>query len=219
MSSSSLPSSNVNDVLARMKASGQLQYDLPDDDGAPVVAPTQPGEKIVSMQPAPATQPSAHAGHAHGHDSNSHDDADVQEYLNRLLKRSASSQAGPAPKAASAAPVAQPAAIPVEQVPQTLNEEDYVPKSVAPEKKSNLNALREVANHSNRTAIETSVKRQHKTRTMTYLAISLATLGFGALFLFMSVKPFDASMIASFGSFAITLVPILKLVQSLRANK
>jgi hypothetical protein len=199
-----------------MKASGQLQYDLPDDDSpVPVLAP-KPGEKIVSVQNAGNIASVSHhatAG-AHGHDPHSQVDADVQEYMNRLLNRSGSDKPAPISiPSQTTKGLAEPATTSATAVP-ALTPEEYVPKAVAPEKHTNLNALREVANHQARSAIETSAKQEHKALTLTYLALTVAALGFGILFFSMSAETFDLSMFAGLGAFGTAIYPMLKFVEA-----
>lgn len=220
MSSSNTTPSSVDDVLARMKAAGNLSFDLPDDIAIGTSDLAKSAEKIVSIQAAPTTSAPANAHRLPSLEPHAHEDLDVQEYMNRLLKRSASSQptsVSQNPPVAVAA--AQPAPVVVEKPTQAMTLEEFIPKTVAPEKKANLNAFRELANHSNRAAIATSVKQRHRANKLTYLALAIAILGFGVLFMFMSAKLFDVSMLAGFASLAIALVPMFKFVGLSRATK
>ncbi len=89
---------------------------------------------------------------------------DVQDYMHQLMTRLRGGAAGPAPAAATrpAAPVAKPvSATPVPTTADSqpvylepLREEDFLPKSQAPEKSVNINALRELANQHTRGAVD-----------------------------------------------------------------
>ncbi len=220
MSSSDSTSSSVGDVLARMKAAGSLSYDLPDDVVLGSPQPNEHAEKIVSIQAAPAKTTPSNAPRVPSHEPHAQDDSDVQDYMNRLLKRSASSQSAPTRQGETVTTASvQVAPVAIEEPQQAMTKEEFVPKTVAPEKKASLNAFRELANHSNRAAIATSVKQQHRANKLTYLAVFITVLGFGVLFMFMSASLFDASMIAGFASFAIAIIPMLKFFGSHRSTK
>ncbi len=124
------------------------------------------------------------------------DDMDVQEYMNRLLNRPKDFQPHP-----SEPPRTQPNAtepppeptVPAEPV-APWNPEEYVPKSIAPERIKSINALREVAIQSNRNAIHVSTLGRVQARVMAFKLSALALLAFGLLFCFVSGGKFGLSM-------------------------
>ncbi len=218
MSSQNTTSSSiVNDTLARLQPGVELPFELPAEAAMGPTASAKANEKIVSVHPAPTTTIlESPPVSAQPHDESVHDDADVQEYMNRLLKRSNTSQTPVAAKPKVTEPAPQPVAPKVEMAAKVWDAKEFVPKSVAPEKKANLTALREVANQSQRSAIETSTRRLLKVESSKYLALSVATFAFGGLFMLMSTKMFDASMLFGITSFLFS-VPLTW--QALRASR
>ena len=222
MSSPNTTSSSIgNDLLAQMRTESGLPYELPKDLQRSPTASDKPTEKIVSIFPIEAmSEPaiSAESPLPENHDVTVHDDADVQEYMNRLLKRSSSSQtptdAKSEPTPATPAPI-----VPVAEPQETVwDAKEFVPRSVAPEKKANLTALREVANQSHRSAIETSVRQRLQVKSLKYFGLTGASLAFGILFMCMSARIFDVSMISGIASFIFAGVTSYQLWLSSRAG-
>lgn len=136
------------------------------------------------------------------------DDDSIEAYMNRLLQRvqgtsgpvpPASSvvaphsepprQAGPDPSAAMRSDSARESSFDIDV--DTSNQEDapatpYLPRSQAPERDKNLSAMRELANHSARSAIATStVKRIHST-VLQKFGIACGSVLAGSVFLYLS---------------------------------
>jgi hypothetical protein len=189
-------SSIVNDVLANLRPGTVLP--IVETAGAVVrpAASSKANETIVSIHPVPTeTGSESPRISPQPHNVIAHDDADVQEYMNRLLKRSGAPQTSAAAIPEPTVPAPEPIAPEVVPVEKVWEAKDFIPKSVAPEKKANLTALREVANESQRSAIETSVKQKLQVESSKYWALLGATIAFGFLFLFMSSKWFDTAML------------------------
>lgn len=211
-------SSFTSDAFTRLRAGGSASFGPSANASVGPADSNNFDEKLISVHPVPTSpgiSESEPVGPGSG-DENVHDDADVQEYMNRLLKRSSATATPPttAPQTpASPAPAAAPK---VEMSAKIWDPKDFVPRSVAPEKKANLSALRELANQSQRSAIETSVRRKLQVKSWRYLALAIAALSFGGLFTFMSAKWLDASMLMGFASFLCSAPLIWQTVRSLR---
>lgn len=143
-----------------------------------------------------------------------YDDADVQEYMNRLLQRASNIPAKPASQSEPEPAVAQATLVTVEPVDDRWEPHEFLPKSIAPETNSGLSALREVAMESQRSAMETSARRRMQANSWKYLAITLAPLSFGVLFLSMSARLGDFAMIACAVCFLGAVAPMWLLWKS-----
>jgi hypothetical protein len=209
MSSTNPAQSVIADMLVRLQECGEL----PPDSIAGATdnsAAARPKQGTQAAPTAKTTQPEATA-------TGGHDDADVQEYMNRLLNRG--NPTSPSPAMASATPTDTSMAIPIVERPAALKPEEYLPKSIAPEKNTNLDALREVAMQSNRTAIAASNRRRHKSQSMTYFAVLVGTLAFSGIFFAMSSKSLDVSMLAGIGCLVLSSVPAWLIVRLRRATR
>lgn len=155
------------------------------------------GETKVTIETCPPEPNSHHV----------HEDADVQEYLNRLLGRSPaplSSVEAASPSATQTNPVSKPEPV----VERFQDHKDFVPRFVAPETNMNLKALREVANQSSRSAIESSVRKRRHASAKHFVIGSAASVGFGILFLILSQRSFDGAMLAGLTCFVASGVSI-----------
>ncbi|TWU63300.1 Chromosome partition protein Smc [Crateriforma conspicua] len=130
-------------------------------------APVQEVASEVAADPQPTPEPAATGSVA---DEEPEDDS-IEAYMNRLLQRvqngpnaTGATGGGSAPtpqKDASAAAEEAPAAeIPVEPEPVIDPNAPLIARSEAPEKHTNLSAMRELANDSARSAISRSTKQQ-----------------------------------------------------------
>ncbi|QDV61309.1 FHA domain-containing protein [Crateriforma conspicua] len=135
------------------------------DDLAP--APVQEVASEVATDPQPTPEPTA----ANTVAAEEPEDDSIEAYMNRLLQRvqngpNATSAAvggsAPAPQkdAAAAVEEAPAAEIPVEPEPVIDPNAPLIARSEAPEKHTNLSAMRELANDSARSAISRSTKQQ-----------------------------------------------------------
>ncbi|MEM9587734.1 MAG: hypothetical protein AAGA03_10685, partial [Planctomycetota bacterium] len=136
------------------------------------VSVDEPETPASQGDPADGTQSDEPVGGAPEDDS-------IEAYMNRLLQRV---QTGPEPPAPAQAPVTQTAPT-TDELPETTDTseeitsaestsqpidpaEPLVPRSQAPEKNSNLSAMRELANYSARSAISRSTKIQTRNTQM-----------------------------------------------------
>ncbi len=176
---------SVADVLARMQAAGALDSNFEtfaDTTELYAAEDEQPVEEPQSFDRQPL---SSFEGDG---------DGDVNSYMNQLLQRLGTSrqtsQAAP-PTEEKPKPIAvRPAAGQVAKVnarpeppKDVLSAEEFVPKQVAPERSSNLAAMRDIANQSTREAVESSKVRRTKAKITALLggfAIGIA----GAAFLY-----------------------------------
>lgn len=152
------------------------------------------------------------------HDSHLHEDADVQEYMNRLLGRNSAPKSDETLSVENPLPETTPMAVeaPVEKF---MDHKEFVPRFVAPEKQTNLSALREVANQSNRSAIETSARKRSQASSHRLLIGTGAGVGFGMVLLILSQKSGDVAMIAAFACFIASIVSMGFALRKRNAGK
>jgi hypothetical protein len=188
---------DVSEILGESSGTNSIptvnvSADAPADAPAASTATEAPSSPI----PAPPMSTNLHPSATSAANAAS-DDADVQEYMTRLLSRHAGGTAVPieTPPSNPQPAANSPSLPPVEPI-TPWNPEDYVPKSVAPEKQKNIKALREVAIQSNRSAIEVSALNQVRAQSTTHKVASLILAVFAIVFLFMVRRPFDVSMCA-----------------------
>lgn len=198
--SQSTPASaaSVADILARMQANGELQSDLASlltADAGPAGAGQRPAAAEGHAPPrVPAATPATRGGH---HDT---EEPDISEYMQRLLKRNS------APSELPAAPQVEPAdagSAKVADEPLTpWNPDEYVPRAVAPEKNWNLSALREVANQSNRCALEQSALNRVQAQVNLFRIAAIAAGAFGLLFCILAGFQLNFPLVLGATSFA-----------------
>ncbi len=174
---------SVADVLARMQAAGALdsKFEAFEETTELYAAEDEPVEEPQSFDPQPVSSIEGDG------------DGDVNSYMNQLLQRLGTSRQSsqPAPSAEKPKPVTvrhtagQVAKVKAKPEPpkDVLSAEEFVPKQVAPERSSNLAAMRDIANQSTREAVESSKVRRTKAKITALLggiAIGIA----GAAFLY-----------------------------------
>lgn len=163
---------SVAEILARMNC----LPDLGEDEAESPAAQASVAAPVSTPEPA-ATQ-------AATDEQADEDGADVQNYMNSLLQRlnggsapaaaPASSKAAqteslkPAPEAANS----KTKPTPKPQVTTPLNPDEFIPKRVAPERVSNLAAMRELANATSRNAVKSSELRRKQARANAQLLIA-----------------------------------------------
>jgi len=188
---------SVADVLARMQNAGSL--DSFSMDGPTEEARPEPVSSIATEAAAPQPQVSETVvaeAPTESESSGGDDDGSVEDYMSKLLNRmrsgeesdsskedSASLKPAPKQKVAEKTVIAETAA--PEKPQQTLTAEQFVPKQKAVRMKS-FDSLREIANSSNRIAIQDHLANQRKVSTQTKLQLALIGFGFGILFFLMS---------------------------------
>jgi hypothetical protein len=188
---------SVADVLARMQNAGSL--DSFSMDGPAEEASSEPVASVPAEVARPKPQVSETVVVEEPTESESAGDEDnsVEDYMSQLLNRmrggddaeetegKKSEAAKPAPKKEVAAKTEIVETAEVEQPQKTLTAEQFVPKEKAVRMKS-FDSLREIANNSNRSAIQDHLANQRKVSTQTKLQLALISLGFGILFFLMS---------------------------------
>lgn len=187
---------SVADVLARMQNAGSLEnfsMDGPAEEASPepVSVPTEvapPKPEVSETVVADSSTESQSAGD---------EDGSVEDYMSQLLtrmrggvdsevtedKESDDEKSAPAKEVSEETEVVETSAAELPQ--ETLTAEQFVPKEKAVRMKS-FDSLREIANNSNRSAIQDHLANQRKISTQTKMQLALISLGFGVLFFLMS---------------------------------
>lgn len=185
----------VSQLLVRMQEKGQLhgfKAENEEDDAAHVA---QRQDLATSVAPTPAVQTSPRS-HGHVAKLGEEDEAGfaVQDYMNRLLERMGPTKA-PAANAPTATAIEEtPTFVSDSKVVETvelLTPNEYKPLKRAPEANKNLDAMRELANQSNRVAIEKSQSRQAKTYALTNLTLMLFGQALGGYLVFHATSTQD----------------------------
>jgi hypothetical protein len=174
---------SVADVLARMQAAGALDsnFDAFEEPTEHYADENESIEETRSHDPQPV---SSFEGDG---------DGDVNSYMNQLLQRLGTSRQKSQPTPSAELPQAVTVRSTAEEVAKVntkpkpsndvLSAEEFVPKQVAPERNSNLAAMRDIANQSTRAAVETSKVQRTKAK-ITALLGGLAIGISGAAFLY-----------------------------------
>lgn len=166
-------------------------------------APVTPTPVAPAVQPAPVSSSAPESAEMV-------DDDSIEAYMNRLLQRvqgRGDSREGGAP-AVVAAPVAavkSVAAEEMEALTAELAKDDtpldpdspYIPRSQAPERTSNLAAMRELANVSARDAIQRSVRQQIHSNVIRKFAMAAGGFVGGVIFLVVSRFGMNWQLMAS----------------------
>ena len=191
---------SVADVLARMQNAGSLDsfsMDGPSKDTSPEPVAS---EAAAIATPKPQVSETIVIDESTKSESGSDEDNSVEDYMSQLLNRMRGGEDTKEPEAEEAN-VEKPAAKEeaavtpeivensVAQPPQKpqkpLTSEQFVPKQRAVRMES-FDSLREIANNSNRLAIQDHLANQRKVSTHTKLQLALISLGFGVLFFVMA---------------------------------
>ena len=209
---------SVADILARMKEAGEWDGDLGfaqnDAAQAPIV-PTPP------VQPQPQSEPPA------SQSETATEQIDVNSYMSQLMNRYTDEDQGEKKDEKEQVndqtdtPGNQEVAVesdetvrlPAEQIPtpemlaniapsqitQLLKENEYLPSQIAPEKGKNIDALRQLANESARSAVTQHADKEFHFAKMVRIAMTIgAVVAAVALFL-ISKNWSDPMMYASMG--------------------
>ena len=189
---------SVADVLARMQNVGSLDsfsMDEPTEEASP-----EPVASVVTEAAAPKPQVSETivADAAMESESGGDEDGSVEDYMSKLLNRmrsgdeseeaddkgSDSAKPTPQKEVPTKTEIVETSSAPG-QPQETLTAEQFVPKQKAVRMKS-FDSLREIANNSNRLAIQDHLANQRKVSTQTKMQLALIGFGFGILFFLMS---------------------------------
>ena len=155
---------SVSDLLARMQADGQW-------DGVPDENNVTP-EPIAAPEPVQIQEPIPSIALADGN-------ADVDDYMSQLLSRMRGGEepvAAPIKEKKTSTPEAPKAQATSELPPsEILTQEEYVPQQKA-KKIESLSAMRELANSTARTAVQSSEASERKELAYVQLAIGVASI-------------------------------------------
>lgn len=169
---------SASDIIAKLSASGLWKDDVPEDQEPAAAKTPEPAWK--SLVPEQETKAPATVAATDEEDS-------IEAYMQRLLQRvSGDDSSSRRPMANHAAPVAAPAPTERTAAPPAPAKADaaeepfdfnsYVPRT-APELTANLAAMRELANTSARTAIDSSSKRKQAKHATSKIVLSLGAIG------------------------------------------
>ena len=183
----------VSQLLARMQEQGQLHGYRAEDDNNEVQNRAS-AELIADAQPNDSLQQSGgQAAKMHEDDA----DASVQDYMNRLLGRMGP-QVAPAAKSAAPKVIADEpqnsARSDTAESVDLLTPSEYKPSKRPPEANKNLDAMRELANQSNRVAIEKSQSRQAKAYALTNFGLMALGLALGSYLVYNATGTTDSMM-------------------------
>ncbi len=190
---------SVADVLSRMQNAGSLDsFSVDGPEAEATVEPTNVAPATEVAPPKPQVTESVVAETTSESDSARDEDSSVEDYMSQLLNRMRGSEdstvsedkgsVDETPVVSQEAPVEPQVVQPPEKVesPQErLTAEQFLPKEKAVRMKS-FDSLREIANNSNRLAIQDHLANQRKVSTQTKMQLAFISLGFGVLFFLMS---------------------------------
>ncbi len=196
---------SVAEVLARMQQAGKLSEPLPFDlegqagsaaEQTPVVA-QPPAEMapqpLATSQPFASNDAPAPAGEASADSTES-----VQDYMSELFQRLRGDEPATVAAPPAAASVTRPAPAPrpdpeneTVDVTSVLKACEYRPSQAAPEKTTTLDALRQVANYSVKSAIQKSNKQKNHQAGLIYGGSAAASLAISIVLFLMSGRAFD----------------------------
>lgn len=160
---------------------------------------------------APATESVAQATESQSatETSDDADDSYIQEYMKRLLgnedEPETENQANEPGKSEKQSLLEKTFEKEIKARQEMLKPSEFVPKTSAPEKSSNLKAMRELANQSARSAIETSSrKKKSEKQSMLVLIFSGICFFIGASLVMIAKSAFDLPAMGSVLFFALT---------------
>lgn len=202
--------SSVAAVLARMQSAGKLEdYNAPDEDQLSPAAEAQ----ATVVEPIPAEVPGA--APAEG--------GDVQDYMNQLFQRlrgsdapksalpAEKSESVPEPTVEYVAPSEMP-----KEVERVLTPTEYVPQQQAPEEKSHMEAMRQLANKQKHAAVQIcSSKRSQMEQTINQ-CVGLSCFVASSVLGWMASSFSDPLAIASFGCGVASLIAAFRYVSGLK---
>ena len=191
------PSESVADVLARMGLQTEDQGEVTDETNAAATGLFENDQPAVA-QNADTSLPQDGGFAA---DNPEGDGADVDDYMDALLTRlkgGPGEEATPTPtKKAVNSTSPKPSAPVVESTYQppeperVLKPEEFVPKSVAPDRSNAIRAMRELANQTVSTAVETSDVNRNREKNLLLQIGSVMGMLVGIILFYCSHRPFD----------------------------
>ncbi len=213
--------SSVAAVLARMQSSGKLNdYSIPSEEPSetleqpsqPVVEPSQPS--VEPTQTAPATPEKVGEG-----------GGDIKDYMNQLFQRLRGSDA---PASALPESTEEPAPIqadesvfsmeiPKKEVERILTSTEYVPQQQAPEEKSHMDAMRQLANEQKHAAVQICSSKKSQVEQAINQCVGLSSFVASAVLGWMANSTSDPLAIASFGCGVASLIAGYRYVAGVKA--
>ncbi len=166
---------SVAEILARMQSQGQLDgYSLDDATAEPIQDAS--AELVQQVHETPVEPTIVDSGNKAGGD----EENSVEAYMNRLLGRTGMETKENKSEAVAAQTTQEakaPETVKNPEPVQLLKPSEYKPAKSAPEKNKNMDAMRELANQTNRVALESSGRRRAKAVIVTNY--SIMAIGFG----------------------------------------
>lgn len=174
---------SASDIIAKLSASGLWKDDAPANESAAEPERPEPAWKALVPE-AEIAKPAAPPAPA------AEEDDSIEAYMQRLLKRvsgdnapstwkpaaDSSSTSTPVDAASDENEAASASGAEEQPVEEPFDFQTYVPRA-APELTANLAAMRELANSSARTAIDTSSKRKQARRATSKLVLAVSAIG------------------------------------------
>jgi hypothetical protein len=202
---------DLADILRRTGYSADLSDDDADTTDRPVERRGNPSAKEVTptniTSPAPRSEGETRV--------RAEDDVSIDDYMSRLLARNrtdspvarpaASTEAAPRPIRKDNDAKPDPLAAPSTAAPKTSEPLDFGPRATAPERNVDLNAMRQLANFSAKSAINTHDSKRLGVTSKIKLAVSLASavVGIGLTVLSFSGGVHLVTMLLGFAAFAV----------------
>lgn len=209
---------SVAAVLARMQSAGKLSdYNMSaENEATPNLTAQSVTEPI--RQPSEPETPSEEVNEG----------GDVQDYMNQLFQRLRGSDAPesvvqkPEPKETEtpAAPVEATTPMePVKEVERILTPTEYVPKQQAPEVKSDLEAMRQLANQQKDAAVQISSSKKSQLQQTINQCVAVACFVISVFLGRMASSITDPLAIVSFGCGVASLMGFFRYAFALRKGK
>ena len=222
-----------------MKSEGKLdQFESPEGDNIasetpqPEAAPA-PTSEAETVQPQP--EPASEADPQQPAEEEEEEDASVQDYMDQLFNRlrgdetepeattSESAKEKPKPVATTPAPQPEEAPSPKPTTPEpptkVMEPSEYVPKQKAPEVKTDIQALRQLANKQKTNAVSKSHKAKSKLEQaiVSYVAggAFAGTLAFG----WIAKSFFDPAGILASICFVVSIVALSRYLSNKKKMK
>jgi hypothetical protein len=155
-------------------------------------------------------------------------DSSITDYMSQLMDRvNGGSNQPKTPDMTSAAAIANCAKSGAQLIalkPQDavmeapLTQEEFIPKKQAPEKFSDMNSLRKIANESTRDAMSSYAAKQKKSLKSASLVCVGVSLTASVALYFLSQKLGDVQSIVAFGGVAVALISIVKFALDSRTK-
>lgn len=201
---------SVAAVLARMQSAGQFTDFDPDNENQESSVPA--GQSVTE----PIRQPPEPEVTSEETD----DGGDVQDYMNQLFQRLRGSDAPesvvqkPEPQEPSVPDVRVEEAPPepVQQVDRVLSATEYVPKQQAPEVKSDLEAMRQLANQQKESAVQASSSKKSQIQQTINQCVAVACFVIAVFLGRMATSMTDPLAMVSFGCGVASLMGFFRYV-------